>query len=395
MNRFSFLTILIFGLCACNSGGYDTVTIIKNGSEKEYLIHLKKVEDSLSQKLSDFADEFQFIPLETSEECFIDRGYTYISNKYILIQKYQHGILQFDLNGKFIRTLAKYGKGPTEFMRATIAVDEKNQILYLSDRGKLNYFLRFNLLSGTYMGELKKAFPGRVEDIYIHDDNQLVVSCSGRLGNNDNPYQIFWQDFDGEFINGITAPSDYYIRSSSLFKLPGGEYRYQVYDVDTIFSIKNGLINPYMLFDFGEKNPPSMDFVGYKRMKLYFEANSYVLFYNFYITSIEKNANGGTSTSGAIANYSLDKKLSKVYHAGDFLFQPTHHLLPSHQFQDIRIQDNGIVHFTYQALDLIEQAEKALANIEFKDPYRSQLEKLVSGLDVNDNPVLVIGKLLK
>ena len=393
MKKIVFLLAFIIGLHACNSDGDETLTINKNGDENEYLVHLKKVKDSLSIKTSDFADNFQFVPLETKKECFLDYVYAYITDSYILVQKHKHGILQFDQEGKFLRTLVDYGKGPLEFIKGAWTVDEEKQILYLSDMGKPDYFLRFDLHSGKYLGDLKKAVPGRVDNIYLHDNKQLLVSCSGKLGTDDHPYQIYWQDLDGKLINGIKASPNYYLRSSSLLKLPDEEYRYQIYDVDTIFSIKNEMMIPYMLFDFGEVNPPSNDYVGHKSMSLYFEVNSWVQFYNFYITKIEKHENGGSSTSGAIANYSLDKKSHKVYNSGDLFFHPTFHFLTSYQYQSLSIQENGKVHFAYQALDLIEQAEKALANPEFKEPYRSQLKELVGNLSENDNPVLVIGKL--
>ncbi len=154
---------------------------------------------------------------------------------------------------------------------------------------------------------------------------------------------------------------------------------------------------PYMLFDFGEVNPPSNDYVGHKSMSLYFEVNSWVQFKNFYITKIENRGDGNliSITSGALANYTLDKKTSKVYNSGDLVFIPTNHSFTSQEYQSLSIQENGKVHYSYQALDLIEQAEKALADPEFRDPYRSQLEKVVSELDENSNPVLIVGKLQK
>ncbi|MCD6347990.1 MAG: hypothetical protein J7L96_11275 [Bacteroidales bacterium] len=44
------------------------MTVIKTGSEKEYLIHMEKVKDTLLPKLSDYAEGFEFVPLETKEK---------------------------------------------------------------------------------------------------------------------------------------------------------------------------------------------------------------------------------------------------------------------------------------------------------------------------------------
>ena len=395
MNRIIFLLAVILLLGACSSDSDESVTISRNGSNQEYLIHLKQVKDSISLNLSDFADDFEFIPLETKEECFLSYVHAYITNNYILVQKHKHGILQFDLNGRFLRTLVKYGKGPQEYINSKWTVDEEEQLLYLSDMGKPSYFLRFDLHTGDYLGDLRKAIPGRDNDIYLYKKDQLMVSCDGSLGTDDNPYQIYWQDLNGKLIDGIKAPPGFFIRNSKIFKISGEEYRYQVYNVDTIFSIKNKQKIPYMIFDFGEPNPESNDYVGHKSMNLYFEANYWVQFYNFYTTKIENRGDGKaiTITSGAVANYTLDKKNSKVYNSGDLLFTPTNHSLTSSEYQFIVIQDNGIVYYPYQALDLIEQAEVALANPDFKEPYRTQLEEIIKDLDENDNPVLLFGRL--
>jgi hypothetical protein len=58
-------------LFAFSPKGDETVSLIRHGKDTEYLIHLKKVKDSLSLKLSDFASDFEFIRLETHKECLL------------------------------------------------------------------------------------------------------------------------------------------------------------------------------------------------------------------------------------------------------------------------------------------------------------------------------------
>ena len=127
-------------------------------------------------------------------------------------------------------------------------------------------------------------------------------------------------------------------------------------------------------------------------MSLNNEIGSFVYFYNFQITSVEKQGNV-TYTSGAVENYVLDKSKGKAYHSGQIFFNPTHRKIDADHYQFSFFQSNGLLYYVYQAVDLLEHAERSLANPEFKEPYRSQLSKIVEGLTENDNPVLLIGKL--
>lgn len=168
MNKKVFLTCAAFSLAllsSCTNNRDETVTIIKHGQNTEYHINTFNIKDSLHVELSDFAWDFEFIPLETKDGCMISYGVKdYFGSEYYLSEKRLGDIYQFGRDGKFIRRIVTRGKGPTEFVRGDWTVDETNQILYLSDISKLNYFLRFDLRTGKYLGDLKKASPGRTYD---------------------------------------------------------------------------------------------------------------------------------------------------------------------------------------------------------------------------------------
>lgn len=366
--------------------------MIRHGKNTEYLIHLKEVRDSLFLNLSDFASDFVLVPLETKEECLLGRGTYYLTEKYILVQKFRHGILQFDRNGKFIRTLAKQGNGPTEYSRAGWTVDEERQILYMSDQKKKNYFLRYDLQTGAYLGDLKKAIIGGSKEIQYVDDNVLLVIPSGRSVHEEDACYLYYQDTSGQLIRKLDGPPNLYIRGNNQTLCSGHPlFRYQIYDKDTIFTVSENDLIPFMTFDFGGENPPNNSYVGHKSLYLSFEAKDLIFFYNFYITKIEKTGNS-SFTSGAMANYILDKEEGKAFGQGPILLNPTHHDLPAYDTHWLRFQPNGIFHYAYQAVDLLEQADKALADPEFKEPYRSKLEAVTSHLSEEDNPVLLLGK---
>jgi len=238
MTKIQFLILLLLGLAACNTVGDESVTVVNNGPEAEYIIHLKKIKDSIHVNLSDLAKDLEFVALETKPECIFSQGDIYFSDEYILVMKPKYGILQFDRHGKFIRTLAKVGEGPTEYTRAYWTVNEKNQTVYLSDYSKDNYFLQFDLHSGDYLGDLKKAIPGKTKDI-LYEDESLIVVPIGQRNEEGKSYYYYRQNLKGDLIKADPAPSGFYMKpgGTSLYKTSLYK-RYHVPDDDTIYTIK-------------------------------------------------------------------------------------------------------------------------------------------------------------
>jgi hypothetical protein len=63
------------------------------------------------------------------------------------------------------------------------------------------------------------------------------------------------------------------------------------------------------------------------------------------------------------------------------------------QSQNIQAQPDGTIVMSYQAVDLKEIAEKALADPKTPSDIRQRMEKINSTIKADDNPVLVVGRL--
>jgi hypothetical protein len=61
----------------------------------------------------------------------------------------------------------------------------------------------------------------------------------------------------------------------------------------------------------------------------------------------------------------------------------------------LKTQNNGVIYFVYNALDLKEQIEETLENKNASPSIRGQLMELDKEVDINDNPVLLVGKIKK
>lgn len=385
---------LLIGICivsiiiSCGRRPDQSVTITKNGSEKEYLIHVNKVKDTLNPSVSDYAENFRFVPLETKEECMVSRGEIYVTEKYILVKKRRGDILQFDSNGKFIRILAKHGKGPTEYSRAGWTIDEENQIIYLADQAKTNYFLRFDLHTGEYLGDLKKAIPVGGTNIQYIEKNSLLFAPAGKTPDGRNSVYVYRQDLSGTILDIIEAPSDLrvVIGGKNLY-MYNSIVRFEMSNESNIYTLSGNKLKSFIKFDFGTSKS-DMKSVGSSKMTMDFETKSWVVLEKLTISEFVENAIYFDSK-----NYILDKKTGKTLYQGTIFLDPTNQRIYQRSQRSLSIQPNGIVSFVYQAVDLIDQAERAFDDDEFSGKYRNQLQDVISKISEEDNPIVIIGRL--
>jgi len=82
-------------------------------------------------KISDLLSDITIVPLETRDELLFSAGMSFIvTNNYVLVIT-DKALIQFNRQGKFIRTLATKGNGPNEYNTLTFPlIDEEREILY-------------------------------------------------------------------------------------------------------------------------------------------------------------------------------------------------------------------------------------------------------------------------
>lgn len=373
-------------LLSCNPKSDETVTVIKHGKNTEYRIHTQKIKDSLHLKLSDFAKDFEFIPLETKEECVISYGVKYyIDSDYFLMEKRLGDIYQFGRDGRFIRKLVKRGPGPTEFRDGGWTVDEENQILYLTDLAKHNYFLQFDLRTGEYLGDLKKAIPCRSSYIEYLEGGLLMVAPYDKYDEDGIQDYVFYQDLKGNKVASIPAPADIPIIWSEIsYANYCDQFRIKFASNDTIFSIVNDQLLPYLTFDFGKENPSGQFDFGHIDVEIDKEVESWL---TIEVGVANKIPEGG-SPSFRMSTLALDKKQGRAYHRGKLYIDPTND--PNGYW--ITFNNNGLFVKDYPAIKLLKLAEEAFKDPDFKEPYRSKLKAVVKNLSEEDNPVLLVGK---
>ena len=353
------------------------------------VMNLKSISDSTKINLSDFASDLKFIPLETLPECLISYATYYITANYILA-KTKSGIYQFDIDGKFIRLLVTSGQGPREFSAAEWVIDEKKNRLILADEQKPGFFMYFDLKTGEYLGDIPKAIPGATRKFALTGYGSLACVPFMNPDDHSGPYYLYWQDLNGKLLDAIKGPADLAIyRDNYLEKLPDG-YRYALAytNKDTLYSVLDKKLIPYLAFNHGEEVPESMEALGYRTMRIALETENYLILNKLQISKVATSGENNTITWEA-DDYLLDKEHLKAYLISgiynDFIgaYQQT---------QTFKILPNNIIYNSLQALELLGIVERAIESPKSDQKLIGRMEQIREHIGREDNPVLLVGR---
>jgi hypothetical protein len=353
-------------------------------------INMKGIRDSTRINLTDIAANLRFIPLETLPECLISRASYYITNKYILA-KTRTAIFQFDVNGKFIRVLTVQGQGPMEFSSAEWVVDEKKDLLILADEQKPDFFMSFDLKTGAYQGDIPKAIHGITRKFALTRYGSLA--CVPYMNPGDYPHQYFlyWQNLEGALLDTVKGPPDLAIYRDNYLQPISEGYRYMlaINNSDTIYTLENKVLNPYITFNHGEDVPENMETVGFRHMKLALETNNYLFLFKNQISEV--NTTGPNTSISWISNeYLFDKNQNKAFLVSgifnDFLgtMQPV---------QFFKTLPNDFLYTSLQALELIGIADRAIDSPKSDQKLIHRMTQIRDQIGREDNPVLLVGQL--
>ncbi|MEA1876479.1 MAG: 6-bladed beta-propeller [Bacteroidota bacterium] len=390
---FQILAVFLL-LCACTS---KTNPAISESEEDGYTfrqISYEQISDSLDLKLSDLATDWKFIPLETLEDCMIKRAEYYVYERFIIANLPFDKILLFDGQGKYIQKITQYGKGPQEIARATLSVDEVNDILYVADEHK-SYLMSWDLNTGTYLGDIPRPYKGRINRVIATDNKTLwLAPVVGYFESGD--YYAWEQDLQGNIIQEIKAPhyNTYKDMGSGLLYPRDNGYNYLPVRSDTIFSISENILVPSWYVNLGEDNKKLYQKVGHRSFNYFFESNRFFCGKISTITWIEVTdlGNGGSSS-----RYTAKRELLVVEKR---THKTTLNQTIKNDFLGTQIANHQIHALTNQhllviedAINFLEKAEFTLADPNIDNKIKSKINGIISQLDEEDNPVLLIGKI--
>ncbi len=151
--QFFVIIFLILSFCnSCQTKNGKKAT--SNETDSFYTIAFNEiVENKREVKLSEIASDVELVQLENIPEAMLANVEEIAFTKeFVFIMFWQHPVLQFSLDGKFIRDIGKKGKGPGEYnICLNMTVDEENESIYI-------HTTELNTIVFNFDGEYLKTY---------------------------------------------------------------------------------------------------------------------------------------------------------------------------------------------------------------------------------------------
>jgi len=395
------LTYLLFVLFLASCVHKD-----KNQDGALYNVRFDNCKTTIDLRLSDIVDIYKFVKLETTPESLIGVNPRIILARDNIIVIDMNGIYKFTADGRFVRKIIKFGRGPDEI---SIAINysyyEKGNLLIIEDNIRNKDILQiYDIESEKFLDPIKKYSPGRWGGFLVYNDSLIMGSMSPVIVDT-NRYALFIQDSKGKIISGITNSRkvlDARLNKETVQRLlfcQGGNdiFSFYVYD-DTLFRYTPKGLLPYLIVSY---NSPrnymrTMGFkIGESRVGFPSVDNSSFILLN-------ESTYTGESQEGSMIkfNYSrnyyflnkTDKSFSKIKSYTDDISGKIQECNGETLNFPVLIPGNTL-YVLYYPNDLINS--KLNENSTLSPSVSDQLQKIQEGLDVMDNPILLIGSIKK
>ena len=375
-----YILFLIFITFSCNS---------KNENLYEIINLREAFENKKSININDIATNFEYIKLETNDECLTGTRLAVYSNDQYLIAIDREKILLFDRkDGRFIREVGHKGNGPGEYSRTynVMPFDEGKNIVY-AGRNKKRYGYSLD-------GQLKDtlSIPELVSEIGNIDDNIFAAFMPDYQGGEKIKIVLFNHNDSlmKTFPNYLSSPktSSVFVwnPNSWFYKLDKQLYFYQLFN-DTVFHVETNSLTPKYVLNMGPYSPPyemktSPEFEPgkYFIMRTIQESSKYLFCsFNFnkknYTAIFDKN-----KRTTVVNDYSPESGLGFINNINDFV--PL-------EFSSINEKDELIC--TMNALKIKQWFDLNPEKISQLPEYLKNLKNIQE----TNNPVIIIAKLKK
>ena len=257
-------------------------------------VNLTDATDSQSLKLSDFGNTVRYVPLETNEVCLIGNNphIALLEDKIVIATKDQC-FLFHKQTGKYICSIGHIGDDPSS---TNYWIDDAGLFYFFRAPDQL---LKYNQ-KGEMTGKIQIPHIPAAPDFFAFSDSTIIAHCNSSIGLESSNSLLFLNSF-GEKLDSIpnllkspSIPSPDNISSLSIIKRGAGffgnlgrrgvmiikdkeqgelllplynpslwssenEVRFRETFTDTIYTIKNRKLYPYMVFhtdtDHSSANP--------------------------------------------------------------------------------------------------------------------------------------------
>lgn len=389
--------LLLLALYSCRGRVDPGLEMVEANGTMIPKINVEQIEKENIILFSDWFEDIRLIELEVTENSLIDRVLsTFVGYNYIIVSTMRSGILQFSLEGKFIKSMARKGKGPGELfeLNSNFFVDEPNDKVYIY----LGYSVpdkvlcvdipsgEFEYISYANTGTELIGDPPVVRDtiMYCATINMRRQKLSNPLFCQSTSGNLIWE-FKTQAPEGLFHGRAYLIENRVYFKYSQGDILYQLQDRKITPHMIITSTSPKAIFPKAKENS-----IAYGIQPI---LKNWFLGYYQHLTEVdyEQVKEGFPKISySPITRFLYNQKKNQVYRIGESFIND--YLGTTERF-DLNIQSNGIAFAKYQALDLYEYADSASQSSETDPKVKERLNNILNIIEADGNPCLLIGKM--
>lgn len=407
INQYFIVKVLLIALLFNSCRNSESATLKNSNSEEIVSLDLSKEAPLVNEiKLSEFASNIDYIPLEynsesiladTKSEIKLDKNNIFISNL--------GGVKQYNSNGKFVRNLFKVGRGPEECFCASFTIDYDSSFIYV----KPNYtrtIMKYDYLNYSRENSSKLKLDGTEENIYYWNRKLLITYY-----HSENP-PLFLKviDLDSrKTIYSLKNTLNYSKPESrvSIF-LPFKELPIQEYEdwllfkemmCDTIFQTKDlDSIKPRYILNFGNKKLSYEEYLNFANLAQPMKEGTLFLL-NFFETKhniifiLGKSL--GKDARWLFSIFNKETKQIKFTYNGTIINDidngPDINILRMGRVNFVSIENKFYMYSLVQPMTLIELLKEGrLSKIQDSDTSKStSLIRMIKKMNEFDNPVLM------
>ena len=354
--------------------------------------------------LSDIIDSITYIPLETNENFMLGtiRKNFICSENYILFDNTDYKKYLFSRSGKYIAQIGNVGAGPGEYLyygTHKAHIDEKNsQVIIVTSYPRRSMYYDFN---GKFLKSIPLPFENLIGDIEYYNSNIYNFYLVKESNMGKVPYTYTVLDTAFNIITQKIKPVQFSrkLESFGVSAIPlFSQYMYnnQVHIMENMLNDTLYMVNddftfvPKYIFNSG-KYGVTADIRGDNGIRFLQKSNDCVMLYSMFET--DDNLFILYEYQGKSIPICFNKKENKVVritasssgipndYDGGLDFWPQY-------------QNNKQLIAFYDAHKLIEHKKNANKyNLKGSEESLFRFDKMVSNLESDDNPVIVIVKL--
>lgn len=396
----SYLLLFIIIFLITPAYGQDVPVSQKSASRNEMLIDFYGAYQNRAPILlsSQFAEDIEFIPLETTDECLLGDflANIIVTSDNIIVFDYE-SCYRFDRKGKFMNKIGSKGNGPGEYTNPTsIMVDTLNQWVYFSDYWSAR-LVKYDY-TGKHLTDLK--IEGIESYNTLYKPKEFILERSGYhyAKKGERFSLLYYSEEQNKIISKMRC--DYENEIPKLVICPPISYTYQgnlfVKDFwcDTIYQMIDPLhLKSYAVLDKGKFENRKYDDNSLITGKE--EARDRMVLVTYRITETGRYILISSNKAAVV----YDKKLKKTF-AGGYLGENGKLGVQDDLYGSPGIRsdyfpkgviDNRLCSFR-QAHELIENGD---GGHKITDARYEAYQKMVKNLKEDDNPVIMIFKIKK